>query len=185
MHDDVIRTFRERVRRDAAEIREESAIVRLVADPMSGEPPSRYHGMMLGIGHFEPGPGGVLRERDSALPFHIDFSDDYCSCVDGSLQLRVIQLHAPIAHPNVGAGGAVCLGPRFRPGTGLRPLLEQLHAICSSRVFATDNPFDAKSADFYRRHPERVRALHSEPLWVQPVAGRVRVAPASSGRGTR
>ncbi len=185
MNDPVIRAFRKRVSEDAARIREESAVVRLVADPMSGDPPGRYHGLLSGVEHFERGPEGALRVSGLPLPFSLDFPDDYCSCTDGSLQLRVARVHASIAHPNLGPGGSVCLGPRFSPGTRLRPLLEHLHRICSGRVFASDSPWDPHAAEFFRRHPDRVRALRAEPLWQRPVAARVRVAAARREEGAR
>ena len=185
MHDDVIRAFRRRVSLDAPRIRDESTIVRVVAGPMSGDPPSRYHGLLSGVEHFERGPNGTLCASGSPLPFSLEFPDDYCSCVDGSLQLRVARVHAPIAHPNLGPGGIVCLGPRFRPATRLRPLIEHLYRICSGRVFASDSPFDPNAAEFFRRHSDRVRALRAEPLWHRPVAGSVRVETAHAERGAR
>jgi hypothetical protein len=173
MHDDVIRVFRRRVSLDAPRIRDESTIVRVVAGPMSGDPPSRYHGLFSGVEHFERGPNGTLCVSGSPLPFSLEFPDDYCSCVDGSLQLRVARVHAPIAHPNLGPGGIV------------RPLIEHLYRICSGRVFASESPFDPSSAEFFRRHPDRVRALRAEPLWHRPVAGSVRVETAHAERGAR
>ena len=178
MQDEVIRAFRGRVAEDASRIRDESSIVRLVADPMSGDPPSRYVGLLTGIEYFERGEGGAIRVSGLPLPFTLDFTDDYCSCTDGSLQLRVARVHSLMAHPNQGPGGAICLGPRFSPGTRLRPLLEHLYRICSARVYASDSPWDPHAADFFRRHPDRVRALRAEPLWQRPVAASVRVETA-------
>ena len=183
MDDDVIRAFRNRIVEDARRIREESAVARVVPDPMSGNPPSRFHGIFTGAEHFERGPGGSLRVSRSALPFSLDIPDDYCSCCDGTLSLRVARVHAPIAHPNLGPGGVVCLSVDFRPATRLRPLLEHLHRICSCRVFASENYLDPIAADFFRRYPDRVRALRAEPLWQTPVAGSVRVENARSGGG--
>ena len=185
MKDHVIRAFRKRVSEDAARIRDESGIVRLVADPMTGDPPGRYHGLLSGVEHFERGRDGALRVSGLPLPFSLDFPDDYCSCTDGSLQLRVASVHGPIAHPNLGPEGSVCLGPRFSPGTRLRPLLEHLYRICSGRVFASDSPWDPHAASFFRRHPDRVRALRAESLWERPVAASVRVAAVPREGGAR
>ncbi len=88
MEDGVIRAFRRRVAEDAPHIREESAVVRVVRDPMSGDPPSRYHGIFTGIEHFESRSGGRIVVSRSALPFSLDFPNDYCCSVDGTLSLR-------------------------------------------------------------------------------------------------
>jgi hypothetical protein len=183
MSDDVIDAFRRRVAQELPHIRQESAIARLVPDPMSGDPPSRYHGLLTGVEHFERDRDVGLRTTHSPLPFSLDFPVDYCSCVDGTLQMRVACVHAPIVHPNVGPGGTVCFGPGFRPATRLRPLLEHLYRIVSGRVFASENAFNPTAADFFRRHLQRVQALRAEPLWYAPVAGSVRVERTRSGGG--
>lgn len=190
MSNAVIRAFRTRVLEDARSIRDESSILRMVADPMSGDPPRRHHGLLTGVEHFERTPEGAFRATAEPIPFTLDFPEDYCSCPDGSLQLRVAWIHSPLVHPNRGPQGIVCLGGRFKPGTRLRPLLEHLYRICSGRVFASDSPMDARAAEFFRSHPEQVRALRAEPLWQAPIAASVRVelgrgappAPGSSAR---
>lgn len=171
----VIHSFRRRFAEDARLVREQSDCVRLVADPMSGDPAACYHGLVTGVEHLERTADGAIEATCSPVPFSIEIPDDYCRCTDGSLQLRVARIHAPIVHPNVGTAGMVCLGPRFRPGTRLLPLLEHLHRLWSSRVFASESPLDPIAAEFFRRNPDRVRALRSEPLWQRPVLGRVRI----------
>ena len=185
MYDDVIEAFRRRVAQDVLRLRDESTSLRLVADPMSGDPPSRFHGLLMGVEHFERAADGGIRASGSAVPFSFDFPADYCSCSDGSLQLRVARVRGPMLHPNVGPAGVVCFGPRFRPGTRLRPLLEHFHRICSGRVFASENAFDPIAADFFRRNPERVHSLRALPLWRAPVAGSVRVEAAGRDGGLK
>lgn len=141
------------------------------------EPARRIHGLFTSVEYFVAQRGGVLTATRRPLRFALEYPDDYCSCADGSLQLRVARVLQPIAHPNVSPGGVVCLGPTFRPSTGLRALVEHVHSICSGRVYASDSPWDAATADFFRRHPQRVRALRSAPLWREATARRVRVEP--------
>ncbi|MAE97382.1 MAG: hypothetical protein CL910_22260 [Deltaproteobacteria bacterium] len=173
---DVIRAFRGRTMdRDLQAVRDRSDSVRLAPDPRSGEPPARLHGVFRDLAYFEPDVQRSCRVVRRPLPFSLTFADDYCCCSDGSLQMRVAQLHAPIVHPNVAPGGLVCLGPRFRPGTKLPALLEHLHAIVSGRVYASESPLDPEAARLFLREGERVRALRSAPLWRDPVARAVRV----------
>jgi hypothetical protein len=167
------------------QVRAASDVLHLAPDPYSGDPPRRLHGLFTKVEHLVPGPGNTFLTSHRPLPFAIEYMDDYCSCCDGTLQLRVARVLAPIAHPNISPGGVVCLGGRFRPSTRLRPLLEHVHRICSARVYASHSPWDAKTADFYRQHPERVRALRSAPLWRQAVAQGARVDALEAARATR
>lgn len=184
MPDDVMVAFRRRVMsEELARARAESDVLRLTPDPTSGSPPRRLLGVFHGLQYLEPRPGGSCGPVEAPLPFGLDFPDDYCSCSDGSLQLRVARIHAPIAHPNVGPGGVVCLGPRFRPATRLAPLLEHLHRLCSSQVFASESPLDPNAAELYRRHVAEVRALRSAALWRRPLVERVRVVSSKEQRG--
>ncbi len=184
MSDDVLTAFLRRNTEDVPAVLAASDVLHLAPDGASGDPPRRFSGLFTDVEHFARAPGDTFPTRRRPLPFVIDYPDDYCSCSDGTLQLRVARVLAPIAHPNIGPGGIVCLGPTFRPSTRLRPLLEHLHRICSGRVFASESPWEAKTAAFYCSHPERVRALRGAPLWRQPVAQSVRVKsiePASGG----
>jgi len=179
---DVMTAFLRRIAEDVPAVRAASGVVHLAPDPGS-DPPRRIHGLFSEIETFIRGPGDTVVTSRRPLPFRLDFPDDYCSCADGTLQLRVARVMTPILHPNVGPGGIVCLGPSFRPSTRLRPLLEHLHLICSGRVFASESPWEAKTAEFFRRHPDRVRALRSPPLWREPAARRVRVETLGPGPG--
>jgi hypothetical protein len=184
VNDDVLNAFLRRNQQDVAGAVAASDVMHLAADAASGDPPRRIHGLFTAVEHFAPGPGDVFTVSRLPLPFVLDYPEDYCSCSDGTLQLRVARVLAPIAHPNIGPGGIVCLGPTFRPSTRLRPLLEHVHRICSGRVFASDSPWEAKTAELFRRDPERVRALRAAPLWRQPVAESVRIEsldPTSGG----
>ena len=183
MHDDVMQVFRRRLMsEELAAVRNESDILRLAPDPTSGSPPRTLLGLFRGLQYLEPRPEGGFHPVERPLPFSLQFPDDYCSCSDGSLQMRVARIHAPIAHPNVGPGGIVCLGPRFRPATRLAPLLEHLHRICSARVFASESCLDPNAAELYRRHAREIRALRSASLWDRPLAERVRIVSTTDER---
>ncbi len=176
MSDDVMTAFlRRTIEVELALVRAASDVLHLAPDPLSGDPPRRLHGLFTDIERFTSGPGDTFRTSRRPLPFSIDFPDDYCSCCDGTLQLRVARFLAPIAHPNISPGGVLCLGPTFRPSTRLRPLLEHVHRICSGRIYASESPWDARTAEFFRSNPERVRALRGAPLWRDPIAQRVRI----------
>jgi hypothetical protein len=174
MNDDVLNTFLRRNADDVADVLAASDVVHLAPDP-GCDPPRRIHGLFTDVEYFQRGPGGTFPLSRRPLPFVLDYPDDYCACVDGTLQLRVARVLAPIAHPNIAPGGAICLGPTFRPSTALRSLLEHVHRICSGRVFATESPWEAETAAFFCRHLERVRALRGAPLWREPVARSVRI----------
>jgi hypothetical protein len=180
--DNVLNAFLERNAKDVPEVLAASDVVHLAPD-LSCKPPQRIHGLFTDIEYFTRGPSGTFPARRRPLPFVIDYPDDYCACLDGTLQLRVARILAPIAHPNIGPGGVVCLGPTFRPSTRLRPLLEHVHRICSGRVFATESPWEAETAAFFCRHPEQVRALRGAPLWRNSVAQSVRVEPIDPASG--
>ena len=175
MTDAVLHAFLTTARQEVRNIREQSEIVRLVADPMSGEPPARYHGLFTDIEHFERSATGIYQTSSSAIPFTIEIPYDYCRSVDASLIFRIVRIRDRVVHPNVSASGVLCLGGRFRPGTRMRPLIEQVYRILSGQVVATESPLDAEASRFYLRHPERVRTLTALPLWRQPVAARVHV----------
>lgn len=166
-------------------ISRESHILRLVADPLSGDPPSRYHALLREVEHFERRPDGRPRLSNEPIAFTLHFPDSYLRSGDPKLQYQVLRVGSRVFHPNVRVG-LVCLGHGFRPGTRLRPLVEQAYAVLSSRVYATQDALDGEARDYYRRHVEEVRRLRASPLWRHPVAGRVRVSdraqPAAESR---
>jgi molybdopterin/thiamine biosynthesis adenylyltransferase len=163
---------------------EESDVAQLIVDPFRGDPPRVFHGVLRQVEHFERQTDGTARRRSTPIFFSIELPEDYCSCLDGSLQLRVARVHVPLFHPNVSASGIVCLGPRFQPSTRARALLEHLYAISASRGFASQSPWDRETGTFYRDHAEEVRKLRAPPLWRSPVAARARVEalPPRGGR---
>ncbi len=160
-----------------------SDVLHLSPDFASGDPPRRLYGLFTDVERFTPGPGKIFQTLRRPLPFLLDYPDDYCSCCDGTLQLRVARVLAATVHPNISPGGIVCLGPTFRPSTRLRPLLEHVQRICTGRVFASESPWDARTARFFLKHTERVRALRAAPLWRAPIAQRVRVESVEPGSG--
>lgn len=180
---DVNAAFLKRLLEDLPRVLAESDSLALAPEPRSGDPPSYYHGLFKSVERLVPGPDQTFQVRGGPLPFALDFPADYCTSCDGTLQLRVARVLAPLAHPNVSPGGIVCLGPTFRPSTRLAPLLEHVHRICSGRIFAAESPWNARTADFYRRHPERIRALRAAPLWRRATAQRVRVENLESSPG--
>jgi hypothetical protein len=111
--------------------------------------------------------------------FTIHFPPDYCRSTDPNLQFRVVRIHCPLLHPNV-KGGVVCLGPHFRPGTRVRPLVQQIYGIISGRIFATDHAFDAEACKYYLLHLGQVRTLRTRPLWRRSVVGHARVVSAAA-----
>jgi len=164
MSDAISRIFRAGVREDAAQLPRSRAL-RLSCDAASGDPPSRYHVLLQGVEHFERADAGGYERTFRPLVFQIEFPDDYCRCVDGTLPFRVARSLGRLAHPNVNAAGVVCLGAKFRPGTRLRPLVHELYQIASGRNFATESPLDPHARDFFLARLAEVRALRAEPLW--------------------
>lgn len=184
MSDPVIQAFRRRTLvDDLPRVQAEGVGLHLRPDPTSGDPPRHYHGLFTSVERFVPDAGGTFRIRGGPLPFSIDLPDDYCSCCDGTLQLRVARVGGLVAHPNIGPGGLVCLGPTFRPSTRLGSLLDHVYRICTARIYASHSPWDVRTADFYRRNADRVRTLRSAPLWKRAVASRVRVEPVEPRAG--
>ena len=185
-HDPVLEGFRETAAAAVAEIQAATDRLRLVADPLSGTPPCIFHLLFEPLTHFERTPAGGAQTLTGPIAASIRIPDDYLRCGDGSLQFRVAAIEPRILHPNCKAG-VVCLGPRFAPGTKLRPLVEQLYDILSSRVFATDHGFDPEACRVYLANLERVKAIRSAapPLWRRPLAASVRVAeqPAPGPQG--
>lgn len=182
MSDPILATFLNRVRDDAARL-PASRVLRLAADPGSGDPPHRYQALFSGLEHFERDETGAVVVSRQPLLFEILFPADYLRSTDGTLQFRVARARSRFLHPNTGPGGVVCLGSEFRSGTRLRPLVHQLWGIASGRNFATESPMDPQARDFFLDHVDRVRALRSEPLWEQPIAAAMRVEAGSGPKG--
>jgi hypothetical protein len=178
MRDSVLQGFLESAEVEAARANAESDCMRLTRDPASGDPPRAYHGIFKNIPHYERAGDGLCRLVRRPIPWRIQFEDDFCRSLDENLQFRVVSTSREIFHPNI-RGGVVCLGPKFRPATRLRSVLEQWHGIASGRVAATDHPFDQEAADYFLAHRDEVRALECPPLWWRPVASRVRVEEMS------
>jgi hypothetical protein len=182
--DPVIEGFRETAAAAVPEINAATDRLRISADPLSGAPPCVYHLLFDAVTHFERAPAGGARIVTGPVAATLRIPDDYLRSGDGSLQFRVASVEPRIVHPNCRAG-VVCLGPRFAPGTKLRPLVEQLYDILASRVFASDHGFDAEACRVYLANLERVKAIRAAapPLWRRPLAAGVRVrelpAPAS------
>jgi hypothetical protein len=164
MSDPIHRSWLARVAEDAARL-PASDTLRLVADPASGAPPRRYRALLRDVEHFEPALGGTVRLSQQPLLFEIDFPEDYCRAVDGTLSLRVVRVRSPFVHPNASAGGTLCLGAGFRPSTRLRPLLHQVYEIAAGRAFATQSALDPRARDFFLGNLAQVRALRAPPLW--------------------
>ena len=69
----------------------------------------------------------------------------------------------------------MCLGTDFLPGTRLRPLIEQLYGIFTSRIAATEDAFDEKARDYYIQNVEQIQRLKARPLWRRPIARQIQV----------
>ncbi len=181
MSDFVSDGFLETAAEDAVALCAASDILLLEADAGSGAPPHTYTGWLRDVEHFERSTAGTVAVSAAAVKFTVHFPADYCRSIDPQLQFRVARVHGALVHPNC-HGGVVCLGPHFRPGTRLRPLVEQLYDMIAARVFATNHAFDAAAARYYLQHLEEVRTLKSPPLWRRRLAASIRVEPRTSAR---
>ncbi len=177
MTDPIYRAFLETVKEDAAKINAESDILRLVASRDGGGPPSKYQGIFTDVQYLVRSGDGTIRHSLDPILFGLNFPADYLRSIDPDLQFRVAGVYVPLYHPNI-RKGLVCLGPGFACGTRLRPLVEQIYAIFSARVHATDHAFDSEARHYYLTHVDEIRALRSAPLWRRPVALRVDVKVA-------
>ena len=164
MSDPIYRSWLQRVAEDAAAL-PPSPVLRLTPDPASGAPPRRYRALLRDVEHFEPAEDGTVRLSLRPLLFEIDFPEDYCRAVDGTLTFRVVRVRTPFVHPNATAGGTLCLGSLFRPSTRLRPLLHQIFEIARGRVFATESALDPRARAFFLGNLAQVRALRAPALW--------------------
>jgi ubiquitin-protein ligase len=153
-----------------------SDILKLAPIPHSGSPPAGYCGALSGIEHFERGGDETVHISDRSVTFTISFPADYLRSVDDTLQFRIARVNAPLFHPNCREDGTLCLGPQFRPGTALEPLLETIYGIVASKVVATHHAFDKRACQYFLSHTDEVRQLRQRApgLWRRPVAARVR-----------
>jgi hypothetical protein len=181
MEDPVHRGFLEKQVLMGKYVNENSDSVRVTQDPSSGTPPEMYNGVLIGAEHYVR-ENGVIQVTKRPLPFRIRMESDYCKSLDPHLQMRVIRTSSELYHPNV-HGGSVCLGPKFRPATSLRVLVEQFYRIATGRVAATNDPFDPEASEYFLDHIDQVRAFENPPLWRSPVASRVRVETISNPPG--
>ena len=177
MTDPIYRAFLETVEEDAAKLNAESDTLRLVASSNGGGPPSKYRGVFTDVEYLVRSEDGTIRHSLDPILFGLNFPADYLRSVDPGLQFRVAAAYVLLYHPNI-RKGMICLGPGFAPGTRLGPLVEQIHAIFSARVHATDDAFDSEARQYYLTHVDEIRALRSAPLWRRPVALRVDVKVA-------
>jgi hypothetical protein len=177
--DPVFQAFLSSAAADAAEINRRSRSARLVGDPRGGRPTDTWHCLFEGLAYLRREAGGRITEARDPVAVRLRFPDDYLGSADPVLGYRVITLGSPVLHPNA-RGSAICLAG-FRMGLRLRSIVEQLHAVLSCRAFATTDPLDPEAARVFADHPERIAALHSSPLWPEPVARASRVRAAAGG----
>jgi hypothetical protein len=182
MSDGVLEGFCEATALDARHVNAASDRLRLVPDPLSGEPPRVYHGLVHALPHFERDASGAVREVTGPVAFTIRIPDDYLRGTDPGLQFRVVTLEPRFFHCNA-RQGLCCLGPKFAAGTRLRALVEQVYDIVASRAFATDHALDPEARDFFLRNIARVReiAAAAPPLWRRPLAAGLRVEELRAG----
>lgn len=180
MRDPRLTEFLQTTAEDAAWINENSDVVQLVADPLSGDPADRYHGLFWQIEHLERSGNREIRVTREAVPFSLYFPEDYLRSSDRLLLFRVVTVHKPVFHPNQ-SGSRVQMGQRFQPGTPLHSLLHQLYSIVSGLVFATEDAFDAAARRYFLEHREKVKHLNVLPLYRRSEAAHVRFTPRAPG----
>ncbi len=179
MTDPVLRSFLQGAREDSVWINHNSNILRVVPDPRSGDPPCVYHALLREVEHLRREPGGAVEVSSAPIPFTVIFPPEYLVSVDPTMQLRMVELGAPVFAVNV-RGPLVCLGSRFAPGSRLRTLVEHVWSILSCRVFDTADAFNVEARDYFYRHREQVRGLRAAPLWARPIAASAVVEPMSA-----
>ena len=151
MRDPVYRSFLRRAAEDVRAINADSDRVRLAADT-PGELCDRYAGHFSGIEHLECSAADGVRVTSEPISFALFIPEDYLRSTDPNLQFRVARAYSPVLHPNI-RGSLVCLGEGFFPGTPLRALVEQLHLIFSSHVFATQDALSIRACDQPKKNP--------------------------------
>lgn len=169
MTDRVLRSFLLGAREDADWVNANSTILRVVPDPRSGEPPCVYLGLLREVEHLRRASGGSVEVSSDPIPFTVRFPLDYLVSSDPMLQLRIVELGAPVFAVNV-RGPLVCMGSRFQPGARLRTLMEHVWGILSCRVYNTSDAFNAEARDYFYRNADQVRALRAAPLWARSIA---------------
>jgi hypothetical protein len=177
--DPVLRSFLLGAIEDADWINRHSQVLRLVADPRSGDPPHAYHALLRGVEHLRRSPGAPVQVSSEPIPFTICFPENYLTSVDPTLQFKLVHVGAPVFAVNVRVP-LICLGASFRGGTRLRSLVEQVYSVLSCRVFDTADAFCLEARDYYYRHADEVSRLRAAPLWVRPLATSARVEPMSA-----
>jgi len=184
---------------DHERINSQTDVARLVPviEPGGAKQPSRYLATFTDLQHFVRHDDGSVDVSDEVVHAEILFPPDYLRSSDPNLAFRVVRIKSAVFHPNVAslpaaaagtaptiagwrpqrlslaAGGIVCLGHGFRPGTRLRGLIFQLHRIISGKDYATESPLDCEASSYFLAHLERVRALESPPLWRTRISRRV------------
>jgi hypothetical protein len=154
---------------DHVYIARESDSLRLRPRMRNGGLPNVYDGMFLGIEHLVHAHDGTVAVSAEPIVFSISFPPDYLVSTDATLLYRVVSVRSDLLHPNR-AGSVLCVGRSFRPGTRLRTLVHQLHAVFSCQNFATESPLDAAASRYYIAHGDQIRALRARPLWRRPLA---------------
>lgn len=175
LEDPIRAAFLETVAAEATTVNEASDVVTVAPRPASGMPPSIYDGVFRDVEHFERSQDGSVVLSAGPVQFSLSFVSDYLRSADPGLQFRVARVWSPLVHPNASAAGLVCLGGGFRPGTGLRALVDHLYLMISGRVFATDHAFDADAQRYFLSHLDAVKALRAKPLWRRSLARAARV----------
>jgi hypothetical protein len=162
--------FLETSAEDAQEVNAASDTVQVVGRPRPGALPHTYDSVLRDVEHLEWVGDGTVRVSSDPLSFVISFPFDYCRSTDPQLQFRVARFTTPLLHPNCQRSGIICQGSGFRPGTRLRPLIQEVYTIACGRNCRTDHAFDPAAAEYYLAHLDQVRALRARPLWRRPVA---------------
>ena len=182
---------------DHERINRQTDVARLVPviEADGAQHPSRYLATFSGLQHFVRCADGSVDVSDEIVHAEIRFPTDYLRSSDPNLAFRVVRIKSAVFHPNVaspraaagaataaamppevfaaGAGGTVCLGYSFRPGTRLRGLVFQLHRIISGKDYATDSPLDGEASRYFLDHLDRVGGLESPALWKTRISRRV------------
>jgi len=182
--DPVYTAFLETAAEDVAACLADSDILVLQARPGAAGPADTYDGGLTDVEHLERAADGTARVSSAPVGFTVHFPADYCRSTDPNLHFRVAFVRTPVWHPNV-RGAVLCLSRYFRPGTRVRPLIEQIFGIVSGRIFAADHAFDGEAARYYLAHLEQVRALRARSLWRRPVAGKARLEHMAAPPETR
>ena len=182
MSDPVYEGFLETAHEDHLTINRDSDVARLVPQPRAAGYPDRYQLMLVDIEHLVRAADGTVTTSADPVLCSVRFPADYLRSASENLLYRVVRVETPVFHPNI-AGGTLCLGASFRPGTRLRAIVVQLYATLSERSFATQSPLDVEASRYYLAHLEQVSALRARPLWRRRLARHVRVQRSAGTAG--